>query len=125
MKNKKRSVTDVHLRHLRETNDYISQATPYFTIKKIYILKKKELNLNSQFTNLTFVTVWFTELAFKLSMQIMHPKEMNTETIQTTVHTSESKLFVNMCANIQILRAFCFGLVLLIGSLSMNAAAQV
>ena len=41
MKNKKRSVTDVHLRHLRETNDYISQATPYFTIKKIYILKKK------------------------------------------------------------------------------------
>ena len=58
-------------------------------------------------------------------MQIMHPKEMNTETIQTTVHTSESKLFVNMCANIQILRAFCFGLVLLIGSLSMNAAAQV
>ena len=48
MKNKKRSVTDVHLRHLRETNDYISQATPYFTIKKIYILKKKELNLNSQ-----------------------------------------------------------------------------
>ena len=125
MKNKKRSVTDVHLRHLRETNDYISQATPYFTIKNIYIFKKKNWTLILKFTNLTFVTVWFTELAFKLSMQIMHPKEMNTETIQTTVHTSESKLFVNVCANIQILRAFCFGLVLLIGSLSMNAAAQV
>ena len=41
MKNKKRSVTDVHLRHLRETNDYISQATPYFTIKKNIYLKKK------------------------------------------------------------------------------------
>ena len=121
MKNKKRSVTDVHLRHLRETNDYISQATPYFTIKKNIYLKKKNWTLILKFTNLTFVT----ELAFKLSMQIMHPKEMNTETIQTTVHTSESKLFVNMCANIQILRAFCFGLVLLIGSLSMNAAVQV
>ena len=41
MKNKKRSDTDVHLRHLRETNDYISQATPYFTIKKNIYLKKK------------------------------------------------------------------------------------
>ena len=39
---KKRSVTDVHLRHLRETNDYISLATPYFTIKNIYIKKKTE-----------------------------------------------------------------------------------
>ena len=42
-------------------------------------------------------------------MHLMHPKEMNTEPIQAIGLTSESKLLVKMCANIQILRAFCFG----------------
>ena len=50
---------------------------------------------------------------------------MNTEPIQAMVRTSESKHLVNLCANIQILRAFCFGLVFFIGSLSMNAAVPV
>ena len=56
-------------------------------------------------------------------MHLMHPKEMNTEPIQAIGLTSESKLLVKMCANIQILQAFCFGWVF-IGSLNMNAAAK-